>query len=104
MEKPNDSIERRSQRAPGGWRPLSGIDVVLGRWSCAPLLEPILSACHLPPHGGNALRVGQLEKVLAIEREIKRAQVTLLVRIKNKLTPEQQAKLVKIRSKSGAMQ
>ena len=45
----------------------------------------------------------QLEKVLAIEREIKRAQVTLLVRIKNKLTPEQQAKLVKIRSKSGAM-
>jgi Spy/CpxP family protein refolding chaperone len=38
---------------------------------------------------------------LATEREIKRAQVTLLVRIKNKLTPEQQAKLVEIRSKSG---
>lgn len=44
--------------------------------------------------------VGQLEKVLAIEREIKRAQVTLLVRIKNNLTPEQQAKLVEIRNKS----
>lgn len=45
--------------------------------------------------------LAQLEKVLAIEREIKRAQVTLMVRIKNKLTPEQQAKLVEIRSKSG---
>jgi Spy/CpxP family protein refolding chaperone len=43
--------------------------------------------------------VAQLEKVLAIEREIKRAQVTLLVRIKNNLTPEQQAKLVEIRNK-----
>jgi Spy/CpxP family protein refolding chaperone len=45
--------------------------------------------------------LAQLEKVLAIEREIKRAQVTLLVRIKNKLTPEQQAKLAEIRSKPG---
>jgi Spy/CpxP family protein refolding chaperone len=43
--------------------------------------------------------VAQLEKVLALEREIKRAQVTLLVRIKNKLTPEQQAKLAEIRNK-----
>jgi Spy/CpxP family protein refolding chaperone len=44
--------------------------------------------------------VAQLEKVLALEREIKRAQVTLLVRIKNKLTPDQQAKLAEIRGKS----
>jgi Spy/CpxP family protein refolding chaperone len=43
--------------------------------------------------------LAQLEKVLASEREIKRAQVTLLVRIKNKLTPEQQAKLSEIRGK-----
>jgi Spy/CpxP family protein refolding chaperone len=43
--------------------------------------------------------VAQLEKVLALEREIKRAQVTLLVRIKNKLTPDQQAKLAEIRNK-----
>jgi hypothetical protein len=39
---------------------------------------------------------------LTIEREIKRAQAALLVRIKNKLTPEQQAKLEEIRSKSAA--
>jgi Spy/CpxP family protein refolding chaperone len=45
--------------------------------------------------------LAEMEKVLAIEREIKRAQVTLLVRIKNKLTPEQQGKLIEIRGKSG---
>ena len=43
--------------------------------------------------------LAQLEKVLAAEREIKRQQVTLLVRIKNKLTPEQQAKLSELRTK-----
>ena len=43
--------------------------------------------------------LAQLEKVLAAEREIKRQQVTLLVRIKNKLTTEQQAKLSELRSK-----
>src|SRR5216684_1251055 len=41
----------------------------------------------------------ELERVLAAEREIKRAQVTLLVRIKNKLTAEQQEKLLEMRSK-----
>jgi Spy/CpxP family protein refolding chaperone len=43
--------------------------------------------------------LGQLEKVLVAEREIKREQVTLLVRIKNKLTAEQQGKLLELRSK-----
>ena len=41
----------------------------------------------------------QMEKVLAAEREIKREQVTLLVRIKNKLTPEQQGKLSELRGR-----
>jgi len=45
--------------------------------------------------------LAQLEKVLAAEREVKREQVTLLVRIKNKLTPEQQGKLAELRSKTG---
>src|SRR5260370_787532 len=44
--------------------------------------------------------LAQLEKILAIEREVKREQVTLLVRIKNKLTPDQQTRLVKLRSGS----
>ncbi len=43
--------------------------------------------------------LAQLEKVLAAEREIKREQVTLLVRIKNRLTPEQQGKLSELRGR-----
>lgn len=43
--------------------------------------------------------LAQLEKVLSAEREIKRAQIGLLVRIKNKLTAEQQAKLQDMRSR-----
>src|SRR5262245_11039941 len=42
----------------------------------------------------------QLDKVLSLEREIKRAHIGLLVRIKNKLTPEQQARLREIQGKS----
>jgi Spy/CpxP family protein refolding chaperone len=42
----------------------------------------------------------QLDKVLATEREIKRAQITLLVRIKNDLTTEQQRRLQTLRSES----
>lgn len=37
--------------------------------------------------------LGQLDRVLGIEKEIKRTQILLLVRIKNTLTPAQQAKL-----------
>jgi len=39
----------------------------------------------------------QLDKVLAAEREVKRAQIVLMVRLKNKLTPEQQARLRQLR-------
>ncbi len=42
----------------------------------------------------------QLDKVLAAEREIKRAQIVLLVRIKNDLTPDQQHRLQTLRSES----
>ena len=42
----------------------------------------------------------QLDKVLSAEREIKRAQIALMVRIKNQLTAEQQARLRQLRSES----
>ena len=51
------------------------------------------------PHVDEQQVLAQLEKVLAAEREIKREQVTLLVRIKNKLTAEQQGKLLELRGK-----
>ncbi len=43
--------------------------------------------------------MSQLDKVLSSEREIKRTQISLLVRIKNKLTPDQQAHLQRLRAK-----
>ena len=44
----------------------------------------------------------QLDKVLAAEREIKRAQLMLLIRIKNNLTPAQQTQLRELVDKSKA--
>jgi Spy/CpxP family protein refolding chaperone len=41
--------------------------------------------------------MAQLDKVLNIEREVKRTQLGLSIRIKNKLTPEQQMKLHELR-------
>ena len=35
----------------------------------------------------------QLDKILGLEREIKRTQLTLMIRIKNTLSPEQQTRL-----------
>ena len=40
-----------------------------------------------------------LDKVLNIEREVKRTQLGLSIRIKNKLTPDQQAKLQELQRK-----
>jgi len=41
----------------------------------------------------------QLEKILGLERDMKRAQLSLILRIKNQLSAEQQAKLRKIQEK-----
>jgi Spy/CpxP family protein refolding chaperone len=48
------------------------------------------------------LAASQLDKVLAAEREIKRAQLMLLIRIKNNLTPAQQTQLRELVDKSKA--
>ncbi len=43
--------------------------------------------------------LGQLDKVLNLEREIKRTQITLMVRIKSKLLSAQQTRLRDLRGK-----
>lgn len=43
--------------------------------------------------------LAQLDKILNLEREIKRTHFVLVVRIKNKLTPEQQARFQEIKNK-----
>ena len=43
----------------------------------------------------------QVDEVLGVEREVKRAHITLLIQIKNTLSAEQQAKLVAARGAGG---
>jgi Spy/CpxP family protein refolding chaperone len=43
--------------------------------------------------------LAEVDRILALEREIKRAQISLMVRIKNTLTAAQQAKLAEIRNR-----
>jgi Spy/CpxP family protein refolding chaperone len=45
--------------------------------------------------------LAQLDRVLSLEKEIKKTQISLLVRIKNILTPAQQAKLAEIPREPG---
>lgn len=45
--------------------------------------------------------LAQLDSVLSLEKEIKKTQISLLVRIKNILTPAQQAKLAEIPREPG---
>ena len=46
--------------------------------------------------------LAQLDKVLAAERDVKRTQISLLIRIKDHLRPDQQARLQEIRRKAGS--
>jgi Spy/CpxP family protein refolding chaperone len=45
--------------------------------------------------------LAQVDRILALEKEVKKTQVGLLVRIKNLLTPAQQAKLAEMRKGEG---
>jgi Spy/CpxP family protein refolding chaperone len=55
-----------------------------------------------PPKVDEAAALAQVDKVLGMEREVKRAQISLLIEIKNLLTPPQQQKLFDLRKKSVA--
>ena len=68
------------------------------QWKLQDEMEKMLSLVKQPRPDEQQV-LAQLDKVLSAEREVKREQITLLVRIKNKLTPEQQAKLAELRSK-----
>jgi Spy/CpxP family protein refolding chaperone len=53
------------------------------------------------PQVDEAAVLDEVDRILNLEREIKKAQISLMVRIKNMLTPAQQAKLSEIRSRMG---
>jgi Spy/CpxP family protein refolding chaperone len=52
------------------------------------------------PRVDEAAALTQVDKVLGMEREVKKAQISLLIEIKNLLTPAQQQKLVELRGQS----
>ena len=68
------------------------------QWKLQDEMEKMISLVK-QPHPDEQQVLAQLDKVLAAEREVKKEQITLLVRIKNKLTPEQQSKLAELRGK-----
>jgi Spy/CpxP family protein refolding chaperone len=71
------------------------------QWKLQDEMEKLLSLVK-QPRVDEQQALAQLDKLLAAEREIKKEQVTLLVRIKNKLTPEQQGKLAELRGKQAS--
>ena len=52
------------------------------------------------PTVDEAKTLEQIDQVLSLEREVKRAQIALAIRIKNLLTEQQQAQLTKIRKQT----
>lgn len=66
------------------------------QWQLQDAMETMRTLLEQSP-APEAQVLAQLDKVLEAEREIKRTQIALMVRIKNKLTPEQQARLLELR-------
>lgn len=67
------------------------------QWQLQGAMEGLAGLLKLPK-ADEAQVLAQLDKVLASEREIKRAQISMLVRIKNDLTVEQQHRLQTLRA------
>jgi len=63
-----------------------------------------LTALVKQEHVDEQQTLAAVDKILDVEREIKKLQVQLVVRIKNKLTSEQQAKLMEIKRASAPKQ
>jgi Spy/CpxP family protein refolding chaperone len=69
------------------------------QWQLQDAMEGLIRLLK-PEKADEAQVAAQLDKVLATEREIKRAQISLLVRIKNNLTAEQQHRLQALRGEA----
>ena|SRR5579859_121286 len=67
------------------------------QWQLQDAMEGLVSLLKQSPTD-EAQVMNTLDKVLGFEREIKRSQIGLLVRIKNVLTAEQQAKLHRLQA------
>jgi len=69
------------------------------QWDMQSESQKLVQLLKARPVDENAVQA-QVDHVLDREREIKKAQISLLVRIKNQLTEEQQNKLMELRRKA----
>ena len=69
------------------------------QWQLQEAMESLVTLLKQSP-ADEAQAMNALDKVLGFEREIKRSQIALLVRIKNGLSADQQAKLRRLRAET----
>ncbi len=71
------------------------------QWQLQDAMEALVSTLQ-QDQVSESQALNHLERILDTERQIKTLQITLMVRIKNKLTPEQQARLRQLRQRPGS--
>ena len=70
------------------------------QWNLQDEAQKLVEALQRPAVN-EAETLAQVDRVLSVEREVKHAQMTMLIRIKNALTAEQQAMLRELRKAAG---
>lgn len=68
------------------------------QWEMLPQVEKLAQILKTHP-ADEAAALAQLDRVLNVEREVKKTQIALLIHIKNLLTEAQQNKLMELRRK-----
>ena len=89
-EEQRDLIKAEIQKAQARFTDL--------QWQLQSEVETMASLLKAP-RADEQQTLAQLDKLLGLERELKRAQFTLVVRIKNILSPEQQARLRELKNR-----
>ena len=89
-EEQRDLIKAEIQKAQARFTDL--------QWQLQSEVETMASLLRAP-RADEQQTLAQLDKILVLERELKRAQFTLVVRIKNSLSPEQQARLRELKNR-----
>jgi Spy/CpxP family protein refolding chaperone len=74
----------------------SGLQIIQTQWKLSTGTEKLATMLSGPVVDETAV-LQQIDQVLALEREVKRAQLSMLVHVKNQLTPAQQQKLDKLK-------
>ncbi|PYO76652.1 MAG: hypothetical protein DMD63_13890 [Gemmatimonadetes bacterium] len=89
-----DSLQHAMADAQGKFIPL--------QFKMSSEVERLQNLLKKPGPVDEAQVLEQVDRVLAVERDVKRTQLSLMIRIKNMLTPVQRARLTQLRSQGPA--